>query len=169
MLLRDEYMMKKSGFTLTELLITIAILAMTLAIGVPSFNDFLSNSSMASSSNNMISAFNYARLEAMKRGNPVEVGQVDTNIGWTSGVVVWVDNSGDDIRDSGEELRIWSAFSNGSTVTTNNGVNAFTFSGTGEVDSSDTFTLCDDRTQEEGMAILILISGAVIPQRITCG
>lgn len=160
-------MTKKSGFTLTEMLVTIVILGITLGIGVPGFNSFLNNSSMVSSSSDTISAFNYARLEAMKRGNSVEIGPIDTQEGWISGIVVWVDNNNDDVRDDGEDLRLWPVFSNNSTVSSSQAT--FTFRGTGEVDNADVLTLCDDRTGEQGMQISILISGAVIPQKVTCG
>ena len=54
-----------------ELMLTIAILAVILGIGVPNFRDFVRNSRMASAANDIISDFNLARSEAVKRRVPV--------------------------------------------------------------------------------------------------
>jgi type IV fimbrial biogenesis protein FimT len=162
--------MKKSGFTLVEMLVTISILAILLAIGAPAFKDLISSGNMVSNANGMIGAFNYARTEAIKRGGAVNVDQV-VAADWTGGIVVWVD--ADDgtgtlgVRDVGEELRLWPAFDNASAVSSAQAT--FSFSGTGEVNSAGVLDVCDDRTGEEGMQITILVSGVIISERMTCG
>ncbi len=158
--------MKKSGFTVIEMLVTLSILAILLAIGVPSFKEFMSSGNMVSNANGMIGAFNYARMEAIKRGSTVNVGQVGGD--WTSGIVVWVDSDGDATRDTGEELRLWSDFDSNSTVSSVNANSVFSFSAIGVVDNDDQLTICDDRIGEEGMRVSILASGAVIAERVNC-
>lgn len=79
--------MKKSGFTVIEMLITLSILAILLALSVPNFRNLISNSNMVSNTNAMIGAFNYARMEAIKRGSTVNVDQIGGD--WTEGIVVW--------------------------------------------------------------------------------
>ncbi|WP_369434104.1 GspH/FimT family protein [Psychromonas sp. MME1] len=103
-------------------------------------------------------------MEAIKRGTTVHLGQLDGS--WASGVVVWADSDGDVTRDAGEELRLWPAFDSESTVTS--GRTAFTFRASGEVDNDGQLTICDNRTGEQGMKISILISGAVIAEKVTC-
>ncbi|WP_435237091.1 GspH/FimT family pseudopilin [Psychromonas sp. PT13] len=153
--------MKSSGFTVVELLVSIAIMAIVLGIGVPSFNELIRNSAIRSNSNDIVVALNYARMEAVKRGDNIILSQriVTAPTSWSGGVVVWVDTDGDDTLDAGEELRLWDAFSNGSQINSTN--TSIVFSALGEASPGDVFTLCDDRTGETGRTITILVSGAV--------
>lgn len=159
--------MKTLGFTVVELLVTLSIMAILLAIAPPSFNAFIKGSNMVSNSNGMVSAFNYARMEAIKRGNSVQLGQRDGS-SWTGGLVVWVDADGDGSFDSGEELRLWEAYNSGSSVVSTNSLTGFEFNASGEVNLADRLRLCDDRTGEEGWDISILISGAIFAEKVTC-
>lgn len=158
--------MKKLGFTLIEMLITLVILALLLLFGIPSFSEFKSNGNMVSNANGMIGAFKYARIEAIKRGSTVNIGQAGAD--WASGIVVWVDSDGDDIRDTGEELRFWPSVDSATTVSSTNANSVFYFSATGVVDKDDQLMICDDRTGEEGMQISILVSGAIIAEKVNC-
>ncbi|GLS92596.1 hypothetical protein GCM10007916_36680 [Psychromonas marina] len=158
--------MKKSGFTMIEMLITLSILAILLAIAAPNFKNLMSSSNMVSNANGMIGAFNYARAEAIKRGSNVNIGQMGGD--WTSGIVVWVDGDGDGNRAAGEEVRLWPGFDSSSTVNSANANASFSFSATGEVNNDDQLTICDDRTGEEGMRISILFSGAIIAEKVNC-
>ena len=58
---------KQGGFTLIELMFTIVVLAVLLAIGVPSFRDFLRNGRMVSAGNDFLTDVNLARSESVKR------------------------------------------------------------------------------------------------------
>lgn len=158
--------MKKQGFTLTEMAVVLAILAVVVSIFSANFTGLTGSSNMVSNANGMIGAFNYARLEAVKRGANVGVAQVDGS-SWTGGIAVWVDADDDDAYDSGEELRVWPDMGSDSIVTSTN--SAFTFNATGSVNNSDTLQVCDSRTGEKGMSIQILASGAIIADQVTCG
>ncbi|WP_372880678.1 GspH/FimT family pseudopilin [Psychromonas sp.] len=160
--------MKNSGFTVVELLITLALGAILLFIGIPSFKETSSSSNMISSSNEMVGAFNYARMEAVKRGNTVFLGQRDGS-SWTGGLVVWIDADADSSFDTGEELRLWEPLKSGSTVVSSNSRTSFVFKASGEVNNADVLKLCDDRSGEQGRQIEILISGAIFAEKVTCG
>jgi type IV fimbrial biogenesis protein FimT len=58
---------KQGGFTLIELMTTIVVLAVLLAIGVPNFRDFLRSSRMTSAANDFLTDVNLARSESVKR------------------------------------------------------------------------------------------------------
>jgi len=157
--------MKKSGFTLVEMLITISIAAILLAIGIPSFKSTMNSSNMVSNANAMIGAFNYARTEAIKRGNSVNVVQAGAD--WTEGIIVWANTDEINAMSDDEVLRIWPAFDDATTVSSTE--STFTFGATGEVNNNDTLQICDDRTNEKGVQVSILISGLIASEGVTCG
>ncbi|MBI1904762.1 MAG: GspH/FimT family pseudopilin [Rhodocyclales bacterium] len=66
-------MRSSRGFTLIELMITVAILAILLGVGVPSFVDYIRNSRTSTQVNELATALNTARSEAIARGVPVSV------------------------------------------------------------------------------------------------
>ncbi len=61
-------MKRENGFTLVELLISIVIVTTLLAMGIPSFKDFLKNNRLVAQSNGLVAALQLARSEAVKRG-----------------------------------------------------------------------------------------------------
>jgi Tfp pilus assembly protein FimT len=56
-----------------ELMMAIAILVILTTLAVPSFNQFIQNNRLAGQANEMVSALQYARSEALKRGSWVEL------------------------------------------------------------------------------------------------
>ncbi|GAB2885817.1 type IVa pilus pseudopilin TppE [Uliginosibacterium flavum] len=58
-------MKKLSGFTLIELMITIAVGAILMAIAVPSFKDFIQNQQTTSEANTLLGSLMTARSKAM--------------------------------------------------------------------------------------------------------
>jgi type IV fimbrial biogenesis protein FimT len=64
---------RQSGFTLIELMFTVILLAVILGFGLPNFRDFIRNSHMTAAANDLISDYNLARSEAVKRRVPVTI------------------------------------------------------------------------------------------------
>ena len=79
-----------AGFTLVELMVTIALVAVLMMVAVPSFVTFQRNAELTSFANSLLAAANAARGEAMKRGRYAMVVPLDAT-NWSSGWVVFVD------------------------------------------------------------------------------
>jgi len=63
----------RRGFTLVELVIALAVAAVLLAWGVPSFQRFMDNTTLVSETNNWVGLLNHARNEAITRGERVTI------------------------------------------------------------------------------------------------
>lgn len=80
----------RRGFTLIELMVAVALIAIMLALAAPSLTTFQRNAELTTATNTLLSAINAARGEAMKRGRYAMVVPADT-ANWSSGWIVFVD------------------------------------------------------------------------------
>lgn len=78
---------RHEGFTLVELLVTMVVMAVLLAVAVPSFNSFIAGQKVKTTSYDLTVAMVMARSEAVKRNIDVVVAP-DTVNTWTSGWTV---------------------------------------------------------------------------------
>ncbi len=87
------------GFTLIELMVTIALIVIALAFAAPSFTAFQRNAALSTLSNSLVASINTARGEAMKRGRNAFVVPKDIN-SWQGGWVAFVDQNRSNAYDS---------------------------------------------------------------------
>ncbi len=122
-----------SGFTLVELMVTVAIAAILLAVAAPSFTTLISGSNADSYTKKLRSAFAYARNEAVNRGVTIRVcASTNTtacsggSATWGSGWIIFIDTDDDVVIDAGEEvLRVEDTSSLNVTVDDNGAALAF--------------------------------------------
>ena len=89
---------RASGFTLLELLVTIAVAAVLLAIAIPSYRGMVQRNALVANVNDLVGDLNYARAEAVTRGQNVYVcsssnqSTCSNDGNWSAGWLIYVDD-----------------------------------------------------------------------------
>jgi len=161
------------GFTLIELIVTLAVAAILVTAAVPALRTFVQNSRITTQTNDVLGDINFARSEAIRRGQNVEVctstnGTSCNGAGvWTTGRLIWTDADNNGSLDATEALRYREAVS-GSTnaliVAAGGATDPIIFNRTGMVavcspiaatDACFRFSVCDDRGASYGRNVSI--------------
>ncbi len=166
------------GFTLMELLITLAVAGILLSIAVPEFRESLQQSRQDSRVMELTGALNFARSEAIKQSSRVSVcarnSDMTCGTNWNRGWIVFVDsadNAGvidptETVLKVAGPLPTGFAVSNraitqGVTDATQRSYVRFGPRGLSNWRGSGTFTFCDDRGDRAARAINVSMSGDV--------
>lgn len=62
---------KQMGFTLIELMVTVAVMAIVLTVAVPAFTNVINNNRLTSQANELLNSLSFARSEAIRRNADV--------------------------------------------------------------------------------------------------
>ena len=123
------------GFTMTELLATIGIISILMAIGAPSYRYVTTSNRMSGEINGLLGDLQFARAEAIKEGQTITVcatadgATCAGNTTWTGGWLVFADNTAIGTFDAATDvmLRIQKPLSSGDKLTADNNIGAVTF------------------------------------------
>ncbi|WP_339800674.1 GspH/FimT family pseudopilin [uncultured Marinobacter sp.] len=64
---------RSSGFTLIELMVVLALVAIVAGVAIPQFTTVIENNRVISTTNSSVGLINFARSEAVRRGRAVTV------------------------------------------------------------------------------------------------
>lgn len=161
-------MKKNSGFTLLELIVTLAMISIVVAIAIPSMTTFTQNDRLTTNINTLIGHLAYARSEAVKRSVQVAVCASDDastcSGGWSDGWIVYIDADNNSSFDAGEEvIRAQQALEGNNTLTATGIGTQITYDNRGFVDAASvgSLQLCDDRSGTFGKTVRITTTGRV--------
>jgi len=164
---------RNRGFTLVELAVTVAIVAILVTLAAPSYHRFIIDARMTGASNEFLTNLYFTRSEAVKRdttvtmcksNNPDAALPACTTSGtWAQGWVVFVDAAGTGVvPDVTAILRVHSPLTDGSTLVGSAGVaNLVTYQPSGQSPQSGQFNLCSSDTALPGRDITIAVTGSV--------
>jgi prepilin-type N-terminal cleavage/methylation domain-containing protein len=139
------------GFTLVELMIAIALIAVIAGFAVPQFGRIIDNNRVVSTSNSIVGLLNYSRSEAVRRGERVTATSASNTMQAT------VASSGTVIREI-EEASGDLSISTGSVTFRANGLTT----STGNV----TFNVCAG--EADGTSVTVTPGGRVSTADFNC-
>ena len=161
--MKKLYLSNNNGFTLIEMIVTLAILAILITIGLPAVQNMINDNRMLAQANQMMGMLNMARSEAQKKSRRVLVCASNNqmvcsnNNNWKDGWMVQV--VGADIIQ--QKVAIEGNISIRGVVFTNTATGQIQFDRLGLADSSGSFVICDQQGADKARAINIELSGRI--------
>lgn len=171
-------MNRENGFTLIELVTTVAVAAIILSVGVPSFRGIIMDNRLVTQGNQFVTSIGLARSAAVRyqRNATVcasanfdaAVPSCTATTDWSNGWIVWVDKDNDSVTDAAEVLSVYAPMPTALSFSSG-GAGAFTYNARGfSVAGGDDLTLCDSRTAEMGRLIRVNAVGRTNISRQGC-
>ncbi len=169
------------GFTLVELIITLTIAGILIALAAPAMQTFIFDQRLTTQANEFIADLNIARSEAIHRGVNVVIckqGGTDsspscsTSATWASGRVVFADSDGDGAIDSNETiLRVRQSLEGSNSLNAIAGTNSIVFTSAGLTSLASgteiAMRLCDSRGASKAVTVWINFTGRARIDRTT--
>jgi type IV fimbrial biogenesis protein FimT len=157
-------MQRSAGFTLLEMLVTLAVVALLLAVAVPAFDSLVMDARLTAAVNRVVHGMHVARHESLKWGADVVLcrspsgDQCIHTGGWHTGLIVFVNRDRDDPPrvDAGEPiLQSESAFPLTAVLANRR---AFVFRPWSR-SVNGTLTFCDRRGTARARAVVVSYTG----------
>lgn len=150
------------GFTLTELLIVIALVSILVAGALPAFGGLVQRERLSGAQHRFIGALAHARQAAVAHSRPVTLcpsrnGRACLPRGrWHEGWIAFADRNGNRERDGGESVLLDDRGLEGVTLTSSKYRRRITFQPTGTAGGSNaTFTLCVPGAPDRARAVIL--------------
>jgi type IV fimbrial biogenesis protein FimT len=144
------------GFSLIELVVTLAVLAILIVLGAPSIAEWMQNAQIRTGSESILSGLQTARNEAVRRNTNVEFRLTNPTVAGGTGWTVILANTGEQIQAAANNEGARNAIA----TPTPGGAAAVTFNGFGRMPAAP-----NDVNPTDGSVLMtqIDIDSAVLP------
>ena len=174
---------KADGVTLVELITVIGMTAILLMLAVPSMRDLIARNRAATAVNSIVSSFNLARSEAIKRGTRVTVckssdgASCSGDDNWDQGWIVFTEDVNPNAAVDGGEtiIEVRDGLDDQFTLVGGAGVGSYvSFVSTGATQQTTgafqagTLALCGTEVPNEDRDIVINNAGRISLRKKTC-
>lgn len=164
-------MKQESGVTLIELMVTVSIMAILLAVVAPNLRTFLTQSGTSGLSADFMSTLNFARSESVTRGVSIIICRRSSGTScasgtgsWSNGWVIFADKNANGANDSGETLRVHQELSTGYSAYATDPANSSTprstvvYARNGTATETALFAFCFNSDETQAKAVNVTLT-----------
>jgi type IV fimbrial biogenesis protein FimT len=158
---------RQTGFTIIELMVSLLVLSILFAAAVPSFREFTRNNRVIAAQNDLITAINLARSEALKRSSPVTVcasedgENCSDDTDWSKGWIVTVPGGG--------LVQMWPAIEGDISIKGASDLTELNYQAIGTVSSGGAVEIwADGCSGKENHRITVLVAGTPQSDKVAC-
>ena len=164
-------MRRQQGFTLVELLGTVAIAAITLSLAVPALDGFLSGARQTGAINDFVTSVHRARSTAITENTrvtlcPSRSGSTCEDVAWHNGWIVFADENSDQVVDDSDKIISIASAITGVTIESAEFASGLLYRPNGRLTSDDetagtfgAFTVCDNSGKRRAKVMIVDYSG----------
>jgi type IV fimbrial biogenesis protein FimT len=152
-----------SGFTLVEMMVTVAVVAVLAGVAVPAMRAFVQDERQFTQAQRLWMSLNLARSESRKQDVSINVCASTDGLtcsgsasGWSTGWIVLSSAAG-----TAKPAMTVPALPSGSTVLEAAPLAAVTFYSNGMVNAPAAFTFCDSRGATKARSVEVTLAGRV--------
>jgi type IV fimbrial biogenesis protein FimT len=162
--------MRQKGYTLIELMTTLAVAAVLISVAMPSMTSFRQNSQLTGTVNELISIMHLARNTAITTNTRVTLcasrnGNNCETVAWSDGWIAFVDRDSDQNVDDDESVLRAGSGDDGLTISSSQYPVFLMYRPNGRAmrhaasENTGQFNICDDRGAGHAKAVILDLSG----------